>query len=316
MSALKSLDPLGVVINDAGYHAVLVRRDLAHPAMRAQFDAGALRGGPIRNVRARLCSLRAAWGAMTEIDAARPPLVIHGGDSGIGGPPVPSQPVHRFPQYRARAPDRQRGHWRISRRNTGIAGQTGDPHHPVILLEERDQRLVLDRPVLRHAVEAPYTEIGWMQAREMRRVHDRAAANAIEVDDFDRRVVVVDRVILGPGTDIGARGEVAEEARLPVPASAGVRRRVHPAALFEAEDVHLCFGETPGYGCTGCACADNEHVDGIIHAGLFLRPSNIAALDCRASGRAEASEIPASQEAPLNRYPKADPFSARLHSVF
>src|SRR5205814_10460842 len=104
MSALKSLDPLGVVINDAGCHALLVRRDLAHPAMRAQFDAGALRGGPIRDVRARLCSLRAAWGAMTEIDAARPPLVIHGGDSGIGGPPVPSQPVHRFPQYRARAP--------------------------------------------------------------------------------------------------------------------------------------------------------------------------------------------------------------------
>ena len=37
-----------------------------------------------------------------------------------------------------------------------------------------------------------------MQAREVRRVQDRAAADAVEVDDLDRRVVVVDRVVGRP----------------------------------------------------------------------------------------------------------------------
>jgi len=61
------------------------------------------------------------------------------------------------------ATERKRRHRRVSRRNAGIAGEAGDPHHPVVLLEERDQRVVIDRPVLRHAIEAAHPEIGRMR---------------------------------------------------------------------------------------------------------------------------------------------------------
>ena len=104
----------------------------------------------------------------------------------------------------------------------------------------------------------------------MRRVHHRAAADAVEVHDLDRRVVVVDRIVLGPGADVGTGGIVAEEARLPVAAGAGIRRGVHPAALFQAEDVHPCVREAPGHRRAGGAGADDQHIHGIVHAGLFL----------------------------------------------
>src|SRR6266446_9863774 len=88
--------PPGVVIDNAGGHAVLVDRDFADPAQRAQFDAGADRMRPIGDVGTGLGALRAARRAMTEVDAARPPLVIGRGDRRIGRPPVPAELVHRL----------------------------------------------------------------------------------------------------------------------------------------------------------------------------------------------------------------------------
>jgi hypothetical protein len=41
LGRLEVLDPVGVVIDHAGGHAVFVGGDLAHPAARAQFHAGA-----------------------------------------------------------------------------------------------------------------------------------------------------------------------------------------------------------------------------------------------------------------------------------
>jgi hypothetical protein len=63
-------------------------------------------------------------------------------------PPVPAEPVHRLRQPGTGAAKRQRRHRRLSRRNGGIAGDAGDAHDPVVLLEERDQRVVIDRPVV------------------------------------------------------------------------------------------------------------------------------------------------------------------------
>src|SRR5205085_6316382 len=101
--------------------------------------------------------------------------------------------------------------WRVSLGDTGIAGEAGDAHNSVVLLEKWYQRVVIDRPVRSQAVERTDAKIRGMQAREVRRVHHRAAAHAVEVDDLNRRVVVVDRVILRPGANVRARGEVAEE---------------------------------------------------------------------------------------------------------
>jgi len=194
---------------------------------------------------------------------------------------------HRLRQHCAGATERKRRHRRVSRRNAGIAGEAGDPHHPVVLLEERHQGVVIDGPVFGHAIEALDAEIGRMQARKMRRIHDCAAAHAVEVHDLDRRVVVVDRVVLGPGTDVGTGGIVAKGTRLPVASRARVRRGVHPVPLLEAEDVHPRVGETPGHGRAGRAGADDQHIHGIVHAALSCicpsMPRSALEMQCRAS---------------------------------
>ena len=128
----------------------------------------------------------------------------------------------------------------------------------------------------------------------MRRVHHGAATDPVEVHDLDRRVVVVDRVVLGPGADVGAGAIVAKGARLPIPARAGERRGVHPAALFEAEDVHPRVGETPGHRRAGRAGANDQHIHGIVHL-VFPLPG-AACLDrilrCNAAGIQRYAAMP------------------------
>jgi len=109
-----------------------------------------------------------------------------------------------------------------------------------------------------------------MQAREMRRVHDGRAADAVEVDDLDRRVVVIDRVVFRPSADIGARRIIAEEPRLPVAPRARILRGIHPAALIEAEDMHLGVGEAPGHGRAGGSGANDQDIDGFVHSCSFF----------------------------------------------
>ena len=87
------------------------------------------------------------------------------------------------------------GNGRLVRRIGRVAGQAGDAHHPVVLRVVRFERRVVDRPVLGDAVQRLDAEVRGMQAREMRRVQDGAAAHAVEVGDLDRRVVLVDRVV-------------------------------------------------------------------------------------------------------------------------
>src|SRR5271170_352129 len=103
----------------------------------------------------------------------------------------------------------------------------------------------------------------------MRRVHHGPAAHAVEVHDLDRRVVVVDRVVLGPGADVGTGGKVAKGARLPVAARGGVGGGVHPTALLKAEDVHPGVSETPSHGGARRARTYNQYVHGTVHVGLF-----------------------------------------------
>jgi hypothetical protein len=118
---LKLLDAIVVVVHDAGCHAVLIGRDLAHPAMRTQLDTGAQRDGPVGDVSARLRSLRAGRRAMAQIDASRAPLVIDGCHRRIGGPPVPAELVHCLGKTGAGAAKRQRRHRRLRGRKGRIA---------------------------------------------------------------------------------------------------------------------------------------------------------------------------------------------------
>ena len=69
LGRLELLAPVGVVVDRAGGHAVLVGGDLAHPAARAQLDAGADSERPVGDVGAGLGPLRAARRAVPEVDA-------------------------------------------------------------------------------------------------------------------------------------------------------------------------------------------------------------------------------------------------------
>src|SRR6202048_5311071 len=117
---------LGGIIDRARRHAVLVERNLAHPAQRTQFDAGADRMRPIGDVGRSLGALRTARRAVAEIDAARAPFIIGGGDRGVGRAPMPAELVHRLAETRARLAERQWRDRRLLWRISGIAGKTGD----------------------------------------------------------------------------------------------------------------------------------------------------------------------------------------------
>ena len=250
---------------------MLVGGDLAHPAARAQLDAGADRVRPVGDVGARLGALRAARRAMAEIDAGRAAVVVGGGDGGVGRPPVPAQLVHRLGVARAGLAERDRRHRRMARRHAGIAGEAGHAHHAVVLGEERLQRPVVDRPVVGDAVERLHPEIRRVHARPVRRVDDRAAADAVEVGDLHRRVVVVDRIIGVAPAAVRADVEIGVAPRLPVAAVAGEVGGLHPVALLQAEDAHPGLGQAPGHRGARGAGADDQHIDHLV-AGHLSAP--------------------------------------------
>ena len=262
---LKLLLALGVVIDHAGSHAVFVDRDFTHPAARAQLDAGADRERPIGDVGRGFGALRATRRAVAEIDAARAPFIIGGGDGGVGRPPVPAELVHRLAEAGAGLAERQWRHRRLLRRISGIAGEPGNAHHAVVLGEVWFQRGIVDRPVVGDAVQRAHLEVGRVHARKVRRVHDGAAADTVEVHHLDRRIGVVDRVVGRPGAAVGIDGEIAEQPRLPVPAVAGIIGRLHPVALLEAENPHPGVGKAPRHRRARCSGPDNQHIDLIVH---------------------------------------------------
>ena len=243
---------------------MLVGQDLPHPAMGLELDTGADCVRPVGDVGRRFRALRAGRRAMAEIDAARPALIIHRGDRGVRRPPVPAELVHGLADQRAGKPERLRRHRRARQRRHRIARKARDAHHPVVLFEERRERVVINRPVISDAVERLHLEIGRVQPRPMRGVHHGRAADAVEVHHLDRRVVVIDRIVLGPAADVRTGRPVTVELRLPVTPGARIFRRLHPAALVEAEDMHLGLGQTPGHRRAGRAGADDQDVNGIV----------------------------------------------------
>ena len=266
---------VGVVVDRAGRHAVLVGRDLAHPAARAQLDAGADGERPVGDVGAGLGALGAARRAVAEVDALRAAFVRRRGDGGVGGPPVPAELVHRPGVVRAGLAERNRRHRRLVRRHAGIAGQARDAHHAVVLVVEAFQRPVVDRPVVGDAIERLHLEVRRMHARPVRRVDHRAAADAVEVGDLHRRVVVVHRIVGVAPAAVREDVEIGVAPRLPVAAVAGEVGRLHPVALLQAEDAHLGLGEAPGDGRARGAGADDQHIDALVaaHFASSLRSS-------------------------------------------
>ena len=191
----------------------------------------------------------------------------------------------------------------LVRRIGRIAGQAGDAHHAVVLGEIRLERPVVDRPVVRHAVQRPHAEVGRVHAREMRREEDRAAADAVEVGDLHQRVVVVDGIVGVPRAAVGADVEIGVAARFPVAAVGRKIGGLDPVALLEAQDLHARFGEAPGHRGAGGAGADDEHIDDLVgRAGArrdcWRRPSHAPRRRCRATSAAGRAPRPAATSRP------------------
>ncbi len=243
---------------------MLIGGDLADAAAGAQLDAGTQRVRPIGDVDAGLGALGAAGSAMAEIDALGAAVVLGGGDRDIRRPPVPAELVDGLGIFGAGAAERRWRHGRLMGGVGRIAGEAGNAHHAVVLGEVGLQRPIIDRPVIGDAIERFDAEVGGVHAREMGGVEHRAAANAIEVCDLHRRVVVVDGIVGIARAAIGTDVEIGEAAGFPVAAVAREIGGLDPVALLEAEDLHARLGEAPGDSCAGGARADDQHVDDVV----------------------------------------------------
>src|SRR5262249_54118097 len=116
------------------------------------------------------------------------------------------------------------------------------------------------RPVVGNAIERTHPEIGWVHARKMRGVEDRATANSVEVGDLHPRAAVGARIVrLSPAP---ARADVEITVTPPLPAATGAWDVgvLHPIALLEAKDAHLRFRQAPGDCCARGAGADDQYI--------------------------------------------------------
>ena len=242
---LEPLDPVGIVIDRARGHALRVGGDFPHPAARTQFYPGADGVRPVGDIDAGFRALRAPRRAVAKVDAGRAPVIFGGCYGGIRWPPVPAEAVHGLGIAGAGLAEGQWRHGRLVRRVGRIAGQAGHAGHAVVLGKKRLQGRIIDRPVVGDAIQRLHPEIGWVHARIMGRVHDRAAANGVEIGDLHHGVVVVDRIICVTRPPVRADIEIAITPSFPVPPVAGEVGLLHPIPLFQTQDTHFGLGQAP-----------------------------------------------------------------------
>ena len=166
------------------------------------------------------------------------------------------------------SPERQRRQGGLLRRIHRITRQSRHAHHAVVLCEVGLQGVVVNRPVVRDAVQGLDLEIRRVQSREMRGVKDGAAADAIEVDHGNVRIAVVDRIVRIQPADVGVDVVRSEGLAFPVGRVGRVLRRVHPVALFETDDAHAGIRQAPRYRRPRSTGSDDQHVYNVLDHGL------------------------------------------------
>ena len=261
---LKVFVAVSVEVDRAAGHAIGVSGDLAHPASGAQLHTGPDGGGPVSDVSAGLGALRATCNAVAQVDAGTSTFIVLGGHGAVGRPPVPAQLVQPLRQSRAGLAQRHRRHQGGFRRIGRVARQSGDAHHAIVQCIEGLEGLILDRPVVGHAIECAHLEVRRVKARKVPGIQHGAAAHAIEVGDLDRRASVIDRIVPGARAPVGAEVELAQLACFPVASIAGVIGGLDPVALLQAQDAHTGIGQAPCDGSPGCPGTDDQHIDRVV----------------------------------------------------
>ncbi len=267
---------IAVFVDVAGTirEAAFIERDLAHAAVGSQLDALAHGRGPVGDVGAALRALRAADEAGPEVDASCAAPVFLGRNRAVRRPPVPAEFVEALRERFTELAERDRRQRRLLGRIGGIAREARHAHHLCVHVVEGFEGRVVDRPIVGDAIEALHPEIRRMEAREVCGVQDRAAADRVEVRDLDGRLVVVDRVVVAPPATIRAETVRAEAFHLPVVARRRIFGRVHPAALFEADDAHPRFREAPRDRGARGSRTDDQNVDRFFRHWLACESSN------------------------------------------
>ena len=155
---------------------------------------------------------------------------------------MPAKLLKAARQCVAGGAERQWRQRRLVRRVGGISGQPRDPHHPIVFREERLERLVVDWPIVRHAVISSHPEVAGSETREVGGPENRAAADRVEHHRRDRRFSLVDGVVRGQTPDVWVGGELPLTPRLPIQPVRREIRLLHPGPLLQAEDAHAGIG--------------------------------------------------------------------------
>ena len=90
-----------------------------------------------------------------------------------------------------------------------------------------------------------------------------AAADRVEHQRRDLRVLLDDRIILRQLADVRIEGPVVVRPQLPVRAGQRKLLGFMPTTLLEAHNPETGLGESPGSGCPGCTGSDYENVDDV-----------------------------------------------------
>ena len=173
---------------------------------------------------------------------------------------MPAEAIEATRERHPELAERDRRERDFLRRVGGVAGEARHPHHARVERVVRFEAGVVERPVVGDAVERADLEVRWSKPGEVRRVEDGAAADRIEHRHRDRRLRIVDGVVLAAPARVRAEVEVGGLAHLPVGRDAGEVGGLHPIALLETDDVHARLCEAPRQRRPRRAGADDEHV--------------------------------------------------------
>ena len=248
-------------VGRAARPAARVRRDGVDARAGDESHATLERLRPVREIGGGLRAIRTAREARAA-QAARAQVAVRArGDRLRPGPPVPAEAVHARGRSPADLADRQRRKRRARARGIGrIAGHAGDREVLLHSLVVRHEVVVGEGPVVGDPVERPDAEVGRQEPHPVRRVEDRAAADARPHQRIHVGVGRLAGIVRGQTAHVRVRVPLPGREQLPLRLRAGELGGVGPAALLEADDAEARTREPQRRNRAGHARPDDEHI--------------------------------------------------------
>ena len=182
-------------------------------------------------------------------------------DDEIHRPAVPSQPLERTGDAPPEESDgRQRQGRTVAVGPFGVAGSPSEADAAFVERIPGRELLAGERPVVRHPVFGEHPEISGPESGGMSRPVDRAPADPVAEHRFDRRRIVLDRVVGGGAPDI----RVGAQRTLQQVCTGGFVGRhpgvVEPVSTLYADDPETGAGQPPSGRGASWSGADNRYI--------------------------------------------------------